>query len=93
MSLPRRLTAMALFLIVGGLVLAVRFPSSGWAAHQAPAEAPFVSTTAATLVMLPTQSMVVLGPAQLMGYGVTLLGVVLLAVAAGYVIGRRANPF
>ena len=82
MTFPRTLTVVGLVLLVGGLPLALTMPADqawfAWMCDQSLAAG-----------VVASGRILILGLPQFVGYGAALLGLLLLAVSAGYVLGRR----
>jgi hypothetical protein len=89
LTAPRALSIIGLMLVVGGVALAVSSPASfGWFAYASESASLPVATTGVSAV-LPTGNIIALGPSRFAGYGSALVGLLALAVAGGFALGRR----
>lgn len=91
MRIPRVLALVGGLLVLGGVILWVAFPVTGfgWFAY-APLEPEMeLATSATTSIFLPAGTVVVLGPARLVGLAAVAAGSLLLAIAGGWWAGAR----
>ncbi|HUX70669.1 MAG TPA: hypothetical protein VMV41_09185, partial [Cellulomonadaceae bacterium] len=88
LGVRRVLGLLSLILIVGGVGVALSRPATFGLFASAPASATLTPVMMGGGAMSPFSDVVALGPPQLVGYGVALVGLLTLTGIVGFALGR-----